>query len=124
MIVKLIREGLGRVFVFADFISRPKMIERSAAEQAEVNEKVGSLSLYQFYACPFCIKTRRVIRQLNLPIEMRDAQKPGQYRDELESQGGRIKVPCLRIEAEDEDRWLYESNDIIAYLQQNFAAAS
>ena len=124
MIIKLIREGLGRVFVFADFISRPKMIERSAAEQAEVNEKVGSLSLYQFYACPFCIKTRRVIRQLNLPIEMRDAQKPGQYRDELESQGGRIKVPCLRIEAEDEDRWLYESNDIIAYLQQNFAAAS
>jgi len=124
MIIKLIREGLGRVFVFADFISRPKMIERSAAEQAAVNKKVESLSLYQFYACPFCIKTRRIIRQLNLPIEMRDAQKPGRHRDELESQGGRIKVPCLRIEAGEADRWLYESNDIIAYLQKNFASTS
>lgn len=124
MIIKLIREGLGRVFVFADFISRPKMVERSAEAQQEVEKKTRALSLYQFHACPFCIKTRRVIRQLNLPIDLKDAQQPGQYRDELASQGGRIKVPCLRIQDGSEDRWLYESNDIIAYLRQNFTPAN
>lgn len=120
MILKLLREGLGRLFVFFDFLTRPKIIERSAKAQAMVDEQAGALSLYQFYACPFCIKTRRVIRQLQLPIELRDAQKPGRHRDDLEKLGGRIKVPCLRIQNAEEDRWLYESDNIITYLERNF----
>ncbi len=120
MLITLLREGLGRLFVFFDFISRPKVIERSAEAQAKIDLQTQGLSLYQFYACPFCIKTRRIIRQLNLNIELRDAQKPGMYRDDLEKMGGRIKVPCLRIQQNGEDRWMYESKEIIAYLQQNF----
>ena len=81
------------------------------------------MSIYQFYACPFCIKTRRSIRRLNLPMEYRNAQAPGPVRDELQQLGGKIKVPCLRIEDEKEERWLYESNDIIAYLDRRFGVA-
>lgn len=121
MLLTLLREGLGRVFVFFDFLTRPKIIERSAKAQTIVNEKAKGLSLYQFYACPFCIKTRRVIRQLQLPIELRDAQKPGQHRNDLEKLGGRIKVPCLRIQTTEEDRWMYESDQIIDYLERNFS---
>lgn len=124
MFLKLLREGLGRLFVFFDFITRPKIIERSTEAQARVTEQAKALSLYQFYACPFCIKTRRVIRQLQLPIELRDAQTPGRHRDDLEKLGGRIKVPCLRIQNSEEDRWLYESDDIVAYLEQNFGENS
>ena len=120
MIVKAIREGLGHIIVLGDILTRPKMITRSADAQAEVDEQVKGLSLYQFYACPFCIKTRRAIRRLNLPIEMRDAQTPGHHRQDLAELGGRIKVPCLRIQQDGQDRWLYESDDIIAYLKNRF----
>ena len=37
--------------------------------------------------------------------------------------GGKIKVPCLRIEENGESRWMYESNDIIRYLESRFAKA-
>lgn len=124
MFLKLLREGLGRLFVFFDFLTRPKVIERSIEAQAVVDDQCKALSLYQFYACPFCIKTRRIIRQLKLPIELRDAQKPGQHRDDLEKLGGRIKVPCLRIQDNGEDQWLYESNEIIAYFERNFGVNS
>ncbi len=96
------------------------MQARSADAQERVNQQTKGLSLYQFYACPFCIKTRRAVRRLNLPIEIRDAQTLGQHRQDLAHLGGRIKVPCLRIEQDGQDRWLYESNDIIAYLEKRF----
>jgi glutaredoxin len=120
MIVNLIREGLGRIISLGDHLTRPQAIQRSEQEQADVNKAVDQMSLYQFYACPFCIKTRRIINRLNLPMEYRNAQVPGPVRDELQQQGGKIKVPCLRIEENGDDRWLYESSQIIAYLDQRF----
>ena len=124
MIIKAIREGLGRVIVLGDYLSRPKAIERNEQEQARIDESVSHMSIYQFYACPFCIKTRRAIRKLSLPMEYRNAQAPGQFRSDLEKLGGKIKVPCLRIEEDGEDRWLYESDDIIAYLQRRFGVVA
>ena len=123
MIVKLIREGLGRIIVLGDYLTRPKSMQRDEQEQADIDNAVSRMSIYQFYACPFCIKTRRSIRRLNLPMEYRNAQAPGPVRDELQQLGGKIKVPCLRIEDEKEERWLYESNDIIAYLDRRFGVA-
>jgi len=126
MIVKAMREGLGRLIVFIDFITRPKPMQRSSEEQQAVEEAARGLALYQFFACPFCIKTRRAIHALNLPIETRDAQHDQEYRQELESGGGKIQVPCLRIEEGDEVggrnevRWMYESGQIIDYLQGRF----
>ncbi len=124
-LLKGLREGLGRTIVLVDSITRPKPVERSAEKQAEVDAAASRLALYQFYACPFCIKTRRVIRRLALPIELRDAQNNVQFRSELEAGGGRIKVPCLRIESEQgEVQWMYESDDIIAYLERRFGEAA
>ncbi len=31
-----------------------------------------------------------------------------------------MKVPCLKIEQAGEVTWMYESNDIISYLNQRF----
>lgn len=120
MIVKAIREGLGRLIIFIDFITRPAKMKRTDTAQQAVNDALSNMSLYQFYACPFCVKTRRALHRLNLPIEIRDAKQGSPHRDELLNGGGEIKVPCLRIDEEGETRWLYESSDIIAYLEQRF----
>ncbi|PCK07694.1 MAG: glutaredoxin [Alteromonadaceae bacterium] len=120
MLLKLLREGLGRLIVFINWLTRPSPMQRSSDKQEHAEIATKGLSLYQFYACPFCVKTRRAIHRLNLPITYRNAQQ-NPHREELELEGGRIKVPCLRIEEEGAVRWLYESNDIIKYLDSRFA---
>ena len=120
MIVKFIREALGRIIVFINYITQPSKVVRSDAEQEWVNRQAKSLALYQFYACPFCVRTRRTIHRLNIPIEYRDAQNNPAYRKELLTEGGEIKVPCLRIEEKGQTKWMYESSDIIKYLNDRF----
>jgi len=120
MILKLLRNGLGMIVVFFSWISLPKKAKRTDEEQLEVNKQVEKLKLYQFYGCPFCIKTRRTVHKLNLPIEYRGAQMGSPHRTELEKEGGKVQVPCLRIEKEDGVEWLYESSDIISYLEKKF----
>lgn len=119
MVVKALRNGLGMVIVFISWLTNPKPVKRAAAEQADVQAKTKGLALYQRYACPFCVKVRRAIHRLNVDIEIRDI-KNNVYRDELIAQGGRVMVPCLRIEEGGEVRWLYESNDIIQFLNSRF----
>ena len=117
--LKFLREGSGRLLIFIDWVFRPSIIKRSDEEQFIVDQKTESLKLYEFYACPFCVKTRRAIKRLNLKVETRNAQK-GDFRTELESSGGKIQVPCLQISQDGEVSWLYESNDIIGYLDKHF----
>lgn len=118
MLLKLVRNALGLVIVFFDWVSRPKATKRTPSAQAEAQALLSGHSLYQFFACPFCVKTRRALHSLGVDIELRDINRDPSHRAELEQGGGRVKVPCLRIEQEGGVRWLYESNDIIDYLQQ------
>lgn len=121
MLLKALRNGLGQLVIFADWISRPRKLKRTAEAQAEVERATANLALYQFRACPFCVKVRRSLYRLNLPVELRDAKNDAGHRQALEQHGGRIKVPCLRIEENGQSTWLYESKAIIAYLDQRFA---
>ena len=121
MIVKAVREGLGRIIVFIDFLTRPKKLQRSAEEQKRVEQVAKDWALYQIYACPFCVKVRRAIHRLNVPVTLRDAQNDPQHREALKTGGGRIKTPCLRIEEKGSVRWVYESKDIIKFLEARCA---
>lgn len=121
MFLKIIRNALGSVVVFFDWVTRPKSIQRSPAEQIRVQSAFDGLSLYQFHACPFCVKTRRAIHVLGVDVELRDINKEIKYREELQQGGGRVKVPCLRIKENNDVRWMYESSDIIEYLHQRAA---
>ncbi len=118
--LRLLREGSGRVLILIDWLFKPSVVKRNDEEQAKVDQETKILKLYQFYACPFCVKTRRAIKRLNLKVETRDAQTAGQFRKELEISGGKIKVPCLKLEGTGEATWIYESNDIIKYLDERF----
>jgi len=120
MILKLIRTGLGQIIIFLNYLFRPQQKKRTPIEQARINQKTQSFALYQFHACPFCVRVRRMITQLNLKIEYRDAKNDTTHREALLAGGGKIKVPCLRIEENDQVSWLYESLDINAYLSDRF----
>ncbi len=95
-------------------------MKRTEAAQSQVDKEVKALKIYQFFGCPFCIKTRRIVHKLALPIEYRNVQMGSPYRTELEQEGGKVQVPCLRIEHEKGVEWLYESSEIIAYLEKRF----
>ena len=120
MLLKILRESLGQLVVIINFITLPRKMKRSPEAQKQVNEQASHMSLYQFKRCPFCVRTRRTIHKLNLPIELRDASRGSAYRDELEAEGGEIKVPCLRIEENGSTQWLYESSEIAAFLNERF----
>lgn len=114
---KFIRLLLGPVMLAWEWVSTPKGIVRSAVEQAEIDARTAALTLYQYRTCPFCIKVRRQLARLSLNIELRDAQHDPHSRQELERQGGKLKVPCLRItDSDDKTSWLYESDAINTYL--------
>ena len=118
--LRLLREGSGRILILIDWLFKPSVVTRSDEEQVKVDLETKTLKLYQFYACPFCVKTRRAIKRLNLKVETRNAQAAGEFRKELELSGGKIKVPCLKLEGAGEASWIYESNDIIKYLDERF----
>ncbi|MCT7653656.1 glutathione S-transferase N-terminal domain-containing protein [Oceanimonas sp. NS1] len=120
MLVKALRNGLGGIMVVGDLLTRPPRQKRTPEAQQAVNTACRELALYQLPRCPFCIKVRRAMHKLNLPIELRNVNPGSPHRDVLQAGGGRIKSPCLRIEENGETRWMYESGDIIAYLQQRF----
>ena len=121
MFVKALRVGLGQLILLGDALTRPRPQQRSAQGQAEVEREAAALALYQFEACPFCVKTRRAMHRLNVPVVLRDAKHDPVAREALQTGGGRVKVPCLRIEEAGGTRWMYESDDIIAYLENRFA---
>ncbi len=119
---RTLRTVLGPMLLAWNWLTQPNSIIRSDEQQQLVDDKTRNLTLYQFKTCPFCIKVRRNIKQLALNIEIRDAQKNQQHREQLIEGGGEAKVPCLKI-INDYDRieWMYESDDIIDYLQKSFA---
>jgi glutaredoxin len=118
-----LRVVLAPVMIASEKLSTPKpAIERSADEQARVDEACKDLALYQFRTCPFCIKVRKEIARLGLNIELRDTQRNPEHRQALAEGGGRVKVPCLRIAHEHHVEWLYESSDINDWLRDRFGA--
>jgi glutathione S-transferase len=79
------------------------------------------LELYEFEACPFCRKVREALSALDLDAIVYPCPKRGQrYRPQLKSLGGKFQFPFL-VDP-NTGRSLYESNDIIRYLNQTYAA--
>lgn len=117
----LIRWILGKIVLAIETLFSPKGVVRPPEEQKKVDSQTARLKLYQFKACPFCVKVRFAIKRLGLKIETRDA-KVNPFKKELIEQGGELMVPCLRIEKEDGSvQWLYESSAIVSFLNERFA---
>jgi len=117
----ILRWFIGRLILLLNFVFSPRGIKRDENEQTLINEQTKSLTLYQFQACPFCVKVRRQMKRLSLKITTVDA-KLEINKEELLAQGGSPKVPCLRIEDNNGNvEWMYESSVINAYLTERFS---
>ena len=117
-----IRWVLGYIIYGVDWITRPAIPKRPAEKQSELDAATANMALYHFKLCPFCVKTRRKVRQLGLNIETRDARNDPKWNAELVAGGGKYQVPCLRISDDTgEVSWLYESTEINNYLEQRFS---
>ncbi|MCJ8314860.1 MAG: glutathione S-transferase N-terminal domain-containing protein [Saccharospirillaceae bacterium] len=119
--MKFIRVVLGALILFFNWVFTPRSIKRSSELQQQVDKNVKGFTLYQYKACPFCVKVRREIKRQAMKIPTKDAKRDQQSADELVEGGGRLKVPCLKIEEAGTVRWMYESSDIISFLQQKAA---
>jgi len=119
---KAVHYTVGPFILLWDWLFSPRGMERPAAEQQQVDARTRNLVLYQFLMCPFCVSVRRAIKRLSLNIETRDALRDPASRAQLLANGGKVQVPCLKI-TDDEGivTWLYESGEIIRYLQREFA---
>ena len=123
--MRLIRFVLGQLILLWNRLFSPRSISRDPQLQASIDQQTASLTLYQYEACPFCVKVRRAMKRQALAIETRDVKRSPSAREELLAGGGNLKVPCLRIsEGERGYQWLYESSDIVAYLDQRFSSAA
>ncbi|MFA0087475.1 NrdH-redoxin [Vibrio sp. 10N.286.49.C2] len=119
--MKFIRIILGKIILVLNFVFSPRGVKRTAEAQNQANEKAKTLSLYQFEACPFCVKVRREMKRQSVNITLKDAKNDDVAREQLLEGGGRVKVPCLKIEKNGQVEWMYESGDIVNYLQKEFA---
>ena len=119
--MRIIHFFLGSFILFIDWLTTPKSIQRPADMQKSVDESCGSLTLYQYKACPFSVKVRRSLKRLSLPVELRDPKRCATAKEELVAGAGKLKCPCLKIEdGEGEARWMFDSKDIIGYLEGRF----
>lgn len=117
----IIRWILGMLILSINWLTTPRGVKRSDGDQAAIDSQTSALTLYQYKACPFCVKVRRAMRRQSLNIEIRDAKRSEDAKNELLEGGGKLKVPCLRIDnGQGQAQWMYESGEIIEYLQSSF----
>ena len=117
--MRLIRWFVGKLILFINAITLPKPIQRDNINQSKLDKETKGLTIYQFEAYPFCVKVRRFIRKNNLKINLRDAKNNETFKSELINEGGKQKVPCLKIDKTNaRTEWLYESDEIILFLKK------
>lgn len=118
---KTLRIVIAPLILIWEFVTTPKGVVRSPEAQSQVDAECLNLALYQFKTCPFCVKVRREMRRLSLNIALLDAQRDGPIRGDLIRGGGKAVVPCLKItDAQGKNEWMYESAQIIQYLNTRF----
>jgi glutaredoxin len=118
----IIRWILGSLILTFDWLFTPRGVNRSTDAQLAVDTQTAKLALYHYRACPFCVKVRRAMKRQSLNIVTHDVKRSEAAKEQLLSGGGNLKVPCLRIENEQGGvEWMYESADIINYLNSRFA---
>lgn len=122
---RTLRTVLGPFMLMFEVLSRQKPVQRAVDSQAKVDQACGSLVLYHFKTCPFCIKVRKEMHRLALSIDKRDAQHDAKNKADLVAGSGDDKVPCLKVtDAHGQVQWIKDSSAIISYLNQRFGAAA
>jgi len=75
------------------------------------------LILYIKPGCPYSAKVREAAQDLGIELHEKNREEPG-ITEELIARGGKRQVPYLVDEENDVE--MYESDDIVEYLHENF----
>lgn len=78
------------------------------------------LELYSFEASPCSRLVREVLDELELPYRLRNCGRQGRNRDELDARAGKVQLPYLADPNAGFE--MFESAEIIDYLQRQYAA--
>ncbi len=76
------------------------------------------LELWNFEASPYCRKVREALHELNLDFRVHNVAKRSVKRKDLVARGGKMQVPYL-VDP-NTGTAMYESDDIVAYLERTY----
>jgi len=78
------------------------------------------LELYEFEGCPFCKKVREAVNVLDINVVYYPCPSNGPtYREKVKAEGGKSQFPYI-VDPNNENKALYESDDIIEYLYETY----
>jgi glutaredoxin 2 len=80
-------------------------------------ENTTQYSLYYYDSCPFCARVLLSLNQVKVDVELRNVMSDSNHRSALQQATGRTTVPCLRIDNGTDSEWMFESMDIMRFLQ-------
>ena len=80
------------------------------------------LTLYNMEGSPYCRKVRETLSELDLESVIRNVPKGSPKRAELEKRGDKVQVPYL-IDPNTKTE-MYESDDIVEYLEKQYGAGA
>ncbi|MFP4175488.1 MAG: glutathione S-transferase N-terminal domain-containing protein [Halobacteriales archaeon] len=78
-----------------------------------------TIKLYELDGCPYCMKVRRKLDELDLDYESVKVPSSHGRRDEVEEVSGQTGVPVLVDEEHGVDG-MPESDDIVRYLEETY----
>ena len=99
-------------------LNENRVLEIAKDLEIKIDEITKNLNLYEMQACPYCVKVRREIKRLSLNIKRMNVKEHPDNKEKLITNGGKFQVPCLYIQDNNNETWLYESEDIINYLRK------
>jgi glutaredoxin 2 len=103
----------------SSLISHP--VQRTDKEQQRVDRLAMGIMLYDHSTCANSIRVRHHVKELNIPIMVKNLRRCHTYEKELLMGTGKISVPCLKVETKSGIRWIQEYDDIVRYLDSKFA---
>jgi glutathione S-transferase len=80
---------------------------------------MSDLVLYEVGGCPFCIRVRNKLEELDLEYESVMVPRAHANRTEVKEISGQTGVPVL-VDEEHDVHGMPESTDIIAYLEETY----
>ncbi|AFZ72920.1 glutathione S-transferase N-terminal domain-containing protein [Natronobacterium gregoryi] len=77
------------------------------------------LVLYELAGCPYCMKARRALEDLELEYDSRSVPRSRSSRTAVHEASGQYGVPVL-VDRTNDVEGLPESDDIVAYLYEEY----
>ena len=73
--MKFIRWPLAKIILLVDFFFKPQTQKHPPKIQKKLDTAFLDYTLYEFKACPFCVKVRWAARRLGINLKIKDAKK-------------------------------------------------